>query len=292
MARTNLDMDVLRTFATGIELGSFSKAADRLARSQSAVSTQLRKLEQQVGQPLVRKEGRGLALTDAGESLLSYAKRILDLNDEAIAVLQGAKIAGRVRLGLPQDFAEAWLPAVLGRFMRANPRMRVDVRVDRNAVLTEGLLKDELDLALTWGSGDPSRRPELVRDWPVVWIGPSDWSSARFTETEPLPLLAFEPPCIFRSAAIAALDKARIPWRLAFTSPSLTGLWAAAEAGLGITVRSPIGVSPRLAVLNPRKAGLPALPKIGLFLHETESEPSAAIRRLREIIRVAIDEMG
>jgi DNA-binding transcriptional LysR family regulator len=123
--RTNLDMDVLRTFVTGFELGSFARAADRLGRSQSAVSTQLRKLEEQIGLPLVQKSGRGLALTTAGERLLSYAKRLLELNDEAVDTIRGSDLEGWVRLGLPQDFADTFLPAVLGRFSRAHPRVRV-----------------------------------------------------------------------------------------------------------------------------------------------------------------------
>ena len=139
--RTNLDMDVLRTFVTGFELGSFARAADRLGRSQSAVSTQLRKLEDQVGSPLVQKSGRGLALTTAGESLLSYAKRLLELNDEAVASVRGAEIEGWARLGLPQDFAESWLPAVLKRFSRAHPKVRMEVQVDRSVPLIEKTIK-------------------------------------------------------------------------------------------------------------------------------------------------------
>ena len=114
MARPlNLDMDALRSFVTGFELGNFARAAERLGRSQSAVSTQLRKLEMQAGQPLVQKAGRTLALTAAGEGLFGYAKQLLALNDEAVDRLRGADIEGWARLGLPQDFAESWLPGVL-----------------------------------------------------------------------------------------------------------------------------------------------------------------------------------
>ena len=150
--RTNLDMDVLRTFVTGFELGSFARAAERLGRSQSAVSTQLRKLEEQVGQPLVQKAGRGLALTAAGESMLGYAKRLLELNDEAVDRLRGTELEGWARLGLAQDFAESWLPAVLKRFSRAYPRVRIEVQVGLGAQLIEKTLKDELDVALVWAT--------------------------------------------------------------------------------------------------------------------------------------------
>jgi DNA-binding transcriptional LysR family regulator len=153
--RTNLDMDVLRTFVTGFELGSFARAAERLGRSQSAVSTQLRKLEEQVGQPLVQKSGRGLALTTAGEGLLSYAKRLLELNDEAVDSIRDADVEGWVRLGLPQDFAEGWLPAVLNRFSRAHPKVRVEVQVDRSVPLIEKTVRGKLDIALVWATAAP-----------------------------------------------------------------------------------------------------------------------------------------
>ena len=118
----NLDMDVLRSFAVGIDLGSFAKAASRLGRSPSAISLQLRKLEDQVGQQLVQKHGRGLVLTEAGEMMLGYARRLLDLNDAAVSALGSPALTGSVRIGLPQDFAETWLPETLGRFARPASR--------------------------------------------------------------------------------------------------------------------------------------------------------------------------
>jgi DNA-binding transcriptional LysR family regulator len=288
--RTNLDMDVLRTFVTGFELGSFARAADRLGRSQSAVSTQLRKLEDQVGQALVQKSGRGLALTGAGESLLSYARRILELNDEAMDTLRASEVEGWVRLGLPQDFAETWLPGVLGRFARSHPKVRVEVRTERNALLMEKTMRGELDLSLAWGNGEDSPHAERLVDLPIRWIGRPDWDGIENLGAEPLPLAAFEQPCVFRAAGVAALDQAGIPWRLAFTSPSLAGLWAAAEAGLGITVRTTIGVPKSLAALDTSITGLPPLPAMPLSLHHAEKEPSAGVARLAEILRETIAE--
>jgi DNA-binding transcriptional LysR family regulator len=287
--RTNLDMDVLRTFVTGFELGSFARAADRLGRSQSAVSTQLRKLEEQIGQPLVQKSGRGLALTTAGEGLLSYAKRLLELNDEAVDTIRGAGLEGWVRLGLPQDFADTFLPAVLGRFSRAHPNVRVEVQVDRSVPLVEKTIKGDLDMALVWGDGNGPHAQRLA-DLPISWIGRSDWSGRQSLGPEPLPLIAFEPPCSFRTAGIAALDEAGIPWRLVFTTPSLSGLWAAVEAGLGITLRTTINMPKTLAALDPAATGLPALPAIPLALHRAEAQPHAAVKRLTDIVLNAIDE--
>ncbi len=288
--RTNLDMDVLRTFVTGFELGSFARAADRLGRSQSAVSTQLRKLEDQVGQPLVQKSGRGLALTTAGESLLSYARRILDLNDEALDRVRLGEVEGWVRLGLPQDFAETWLPGVLGRFARAHPKVRVEVRTERNASLIDKTIRGELDLSLVWGDGSETPHGERLAELPIAWIGRPDWGGLASLGAEPLPLVAFEPPCVFRDAGVAALDHAGIAWRLAFISPSLAGLWAAAEAGLGITLRTAIGVPKALATLDPAETGLPPLPALSLSLHSAEQEPTPATARLAQILRETIAE--
>jgi DNA-binding transcriptional LysR family regulator len=287
--RVNLNMDVLRTFVSGLELGSFAKAAQRLGRSQSAVSTQLRRLEEQAGKPLFKKSGRGLALTTAGESLLSYAKRILELNDEAIDGLQDGEVEGWVRLGIPQDFAEGWLTGVLGQFARAHPKVRVEVRAEQNIAVIERLVQGELDLALAWGADDKVRAERLV-DLPMVWIGRPDWAGTKRLGSEPLPLVAFEPPCVFRSAGIAALDAVGISWRLAFTSPSLAGLWAATEAGLGVTLRTAIGLPRSLTVLKPANSGLPALPKVQLTLCRKKRGGPVAVNRLSEILRETIAE--
>ena len=282
--RTNLDMDVLRTFVTGFEIGNFARAAERLGRSQSAVSTQLRKLEEQVGQPLVQKSGRGLSLTTAGESLFGYAKRLLELNDEAVDRLRGADVEGWARLGLPQDFAESWLPSVLNRFSRAHQKVRVEVQVDRNVHLVEKTLKGELDVALVWGDGSDAPHAKHLADLPMRWIGRPDWPGVASLGGEPVPFASFAAPCDFRSAAVAALDHDGLPWRLVFTSPSLSGLWAAAEGGLGVTVRTTIAMPKSLVALDPSTSGLPELPTVPLAVHHAEAEPTAAVSRLTDIL--------
>lgn len=164
MSRVTFDLDVMRSFATGIELGSFAKAADRLGRSTSAVSAQLKKLEEQAGTPLLRKSGRGMALTEAGEALLGYARRLLELNDEAVSAVRGIQLEGRVRLGLQEDFGESVLPEVLGRFKRAHPKLRVEVHITRNTVLLQSLNAGRLDLALAW-EVDSSAPLSPARAW-------------------------------------------------------------------------------------------------------------------------------
>ncbi|TAW17824.1 LysR family transcriptional regulator [Rhizobium ruizarguesonis] len=285
MRRTIFDLEVLRTFSTGMELGNFAKAAERLGRSTSAVSAQLKKLEEQAGTPIFRKVGRGLALTDAGETMLGYARRLLELNDEAAAAVHSVELEGWVRLGLQEDFGETLLPDVLGRFARAHPKVRIEARVVRNAELLERVTSGKLDLALAWSDGTLTAHCEGIGEVPMRWIGPSEgppgWQAA---SGEPMPLASLEAPCLLRSAATKALDEAGISWRLAFVSPSLGGLWAATAAGLGLTIRTPIGLPAKVRPLAPGTIGLPDLPKLGLVLHRAEAEPQPAAARLAELV--------
>ncbi|MEW9622786.1 LysR substrate-binding domain-containing protein [Rhodanobacter geophilus] len=283
--RVNFDIDTLRSFATGIELGSFAQAAERLNRSTSAVSAQLKKLEQQAGAPLLRRAGRGMALTEAGETMLGYARRLLELNDEAAAAIRGAELEGRVRLGLQEDFGESLLPAVLGRFARAHPRLRIEARIARNTELLDGVNKGRLDLALAWEAGAGSPHAERVGRWPMRWIVAADAPASKlYRRGEPLPLAVLEPPCLLRSAAIEALDRAGIAWRIAFSSASLAGTWAAVSAGLGVSVRTPLGLPASVRAPGAKEAGLPALPMLGLSLHRAEAEPAPAVAQLARII--------
>jgi DNA-binding transcriptional LysR family regulator len=281
MGRINLDMDVLRTLLTAQQLGGLNRAAKQVGRSQSAVSQQIRKLEEQFGQALFRKQGRGVVLTVAGEIVLGYARRILDLNDEAVAAVRGVAAEGSVRFGLPGDFAETWLPTALGRFKRAHPAVRIEASVDRNTTLVDRLDKGELDLALIFGRGARSDAEVLAR-LPLSWIGPRRGERVS-SPGEFLPLAVFDSPCFFRETAIAALEKASIPWRIAFTSPSLPGLWAAVEAGLGITLRTTVGLPDSLEVLD-KGSGFPPLPTIDLSLHDGGRRLTPANMQLKEIL--------
>ncbi len=287
--RTNLDIGVLRTFVLGFELGSFTRAADRVGRSQSAISTQLRKLEEQVGRPLVRKSGRGLVLTVSGEHLLSYAKRILALNDEAVERMHGEEVEGRVRLGMPQDFAENWLPDVLAVFARTHPKVRIEVQVDQSRPLIDRTSSGDLDIVLAWGDGTEGPHAKRIARMPVCWIASPRWPGADRRGDEPLPLVVFNPPCSFRAAGTEALDRAGIAWRIAFSSPSLTGLWAATKAGLGVTLRTPFDIPDSLRMLD-ADPFLPPLPAMPLAMHYAEGEPNGAVRRLAAILLATVDD--
>ncbi|MCA3823369.1 MAG: LysR family transcriptional regulator [Burkholderia sp.] len=316
LARPNFDVAALRSLVAGVDLGSFAKAADRVARSSSAVSAQIRKLEEQAGTPLFLKAGRGLALTDAGDAMLRYARRMIELNDEAAAAVRGVNLDGWVRVGLQEDFGEAILPDVLGRFARAHPKVRIEARVARNADLLERLDANQLDLALVWG--DPASAAlvsragidsEVIAQVPMQWIGAlgsggfgvpegsDEGAEGEPDETggraerapgEPLPLVVFDRPCRFFGAATDALDRAGVPWRIAFTTPSLAGLWAAAAAGLGLTVRSHYGLPAPVRVLDAASCGLPALPSLPLILLRRTSSATPTVDRLARIVTQAV----
>ncbi|RFB81589.1 LysR substrate-binding domain-containing protein [Methylovirgula sp. 4M-Z18] len=291
MRFTNLDMDSLRSFMTGVDAGSFARAADRLGRSTSAVSAQLKKLEEQAGVPLMRKSGRGLTLTDGGEALLSYARRILELNDEAVSAVRGVELEGWIRLGLQQDFGETLLPQVLGRFARAHPKVRIEGRIARNNELVDKIASGSLDLALAWDDGSRFATTERIAALPLCWLAAAEGEPVSHAGSgDPLPLVALEAPCVLRAVAVEHLDRQGLSWRLSFVSPSLGGLWAATAAGLGIALRTPVGHPQTIRVLDPVAHGLPQLPSLGLVLHRAEKEPSATAAHLAAIMVQALRE--
>lgn len=304
MGQITYDIDMLRSFSTGIALGSYARAADRLGRSTSAVSAQLKKLESQSGTPLLRKSGRGLELTDAGETLLAYAHRLLALNDEAVAAVRGTDLQGRVRLGLQEDLGEAVLPEALGRFARAHPKVRIEACVATSAVLREKLALGQLDLAMFWDVGldAADARTDSVLRLPLQWIGPADldaldapwWRQLhRGTQgglQEPLPLVVVDAPCPLRDIVTTTLERAGMPWRYVFTSSSLAALWAATSAGLGLCVRTPFGLPAHVRTIERAGTVLPALPQITLALRRASSEPEPPVQRLAELLTESVQQ--
>lgn len=280
MKLRNFDMDLLRSLAALADQGTLAQAASRVGRTQAALSLQMRKLEDQAGEPLFRRESRRLALTEAGEILLSYARRILALNDEAQRALRRSELSGAVRFGASQDFGETWLPPVLAQYRKANPSVGLEVRVDGGTRLLAAVDAGELDVALALGLGD---RPHALclGHLPLVWIGHRDFE---WDGVASLPLAVFTAPCRFRNKGIAALDAAHVPWSIALTSPSLYGVWAAVNAGLGVTVRTPEGLLPALEIVD-RRLALPPLGTVDVSLHVAPGTLSPAVASLVELLR-------
>lgn len=287
MRPTNLDIDVLRTLAAAVDHGGFGKAADIIGRSQSAVSLQMRKLEEQVGRPLFRREGRGVVLTEAGDLVLGYGRRMLKLNDEALAAILGEASQESIRFGLPADLADVFLPKVLASFAQRFPNIHIEARVDRNANLVDQANKGQIDLALAFGNHDAASAHE-VGNLPIHWIA----SRRHLPEMESgVPLVMFDAPCLFRDIGISALDEAGKSWRVALTSPSLTGLWAATEAGLGVSIRTRLGVPGNLQVIEDADL-LPAIDhSVRLALYRAPRALSKSVSELRDIALGAMDTL-
>src|SRR5215469_8466880 len=202
-------MDALRTIVVGTELGSFARAASQLGRSQSAVSMQLKKLEQQAGQPLFRRNGRGLVPTEAGDALLAYARRIIALNDEAAASVGATAMAASVRFGLPQDFVDDILPDVITRFARQRPGVHVEVHAGRNYSIAEDVSSGRLDVAIAFSCSPNDTAGMPIASLPMLWLARGRF--AKPTAEEPIALVLFDHPCLFRQVAFESLESKGLP---------------------------------------------------------------------------------
>lgn len=278
---TTFDMDALRTIVVATDLGSFSRASVQLGRSQSAVSMHLKKLEQQTGNVLFRRSGRGLVPTEAGEAFIAYARRIVALNDEAALSMGAAATTASVRLGVPQDFFDDVLPATLRAFSEEYDTVHVDIRAGENHSIAEGVRAGHLDAAIAfYPEGSPAEGETLGR-LPMHWLATAD--TIANLQRDLLPLVLFNHPCLFRQAALAALDASRMRWRAALTTPSLPAIWSALRSGLGIAVRTD-HARPEDIVCAGNNGVLPQLPSIELrLLRRPDIAPVAD--RLAQILR-------
>jgi DNA-binding transcriptional LysR family regulator len=267
----NLPTTLLRSFVAIVDAGSMLSAADQVFVTQSALSLQIKRLEELVQQSLFSREGRKLALTRNGQVLLDYARRVLNLHDEAIAAISAENFAGPVRIGMVQDFADSLLSGLLARFAELHPEAQIYARIAGTAELQNMLERNQLDIILGFAAGDD---PTAIRVAPMGWFG-----DPALTQQAVVPLAVLEKPCRFREAAIASLEASGRRYRFAVESPNLSTLRAAVEAGLGLTCRTPLflsGAEP-LAI-----GALPALPNVACIIARSP-HADRATRRLAEL---------
>lgn len=278
MAQT-LDIDLLRSFATVAETAALSRAAERVGRSQAALSMQMKRLEDLVAQPLLRRTGRGVSLTVQGERLLIHARRILSAHDDALAELSGRSLTGTLRIGCPDDYAQAFLPALLRGFAPRHPAAAIAVVCAATPRLEERWQRGGLDLALV--SVARSAEGEILRHEDLVWVAPRGAPAAW---PDPLPLALGDPDTLDHRAARAALDKAGRPYRIAYASGSLSGLLAVTRSEQAVAVLTRAAVPPDLRILT-RSSGLPALPRIGLTIRLDEAHATPLTRAFAAHVR-------
>jgi len=252
----DFQIDWLRAFVAVVDAGSLSGAAPLVHRSQSAVSMQIKKLETALGRPVLLRGPRHLEVTPAGAELLSYARRVLDLQAEAHAALFGPKLAGRVRLGVPDDYASAYLTPVLRSFAHRYQGVEIELTCEQSTSLIPRITRGELDLALV--SQDKPQRGRFLFDEPLVWVGSPQFEVWR---RDPLPIAVYESTSMARQATLAALGTRRRGYHLVYHSPSLAGQLAAVESGLAVAVLTRCSVPPHLQILQnlPAEFDLPPL---------------------------------
>ncbi len=273
----NLPTNLLRSFVAIVDAGSMLGATEQVYLTQSALSLQIKRLEEMVQQPLFVREGRRLVLTAQGELLLDYARRVLALHDEALAAVNSGQFEGPVRVGMVQDFAETLLGGVLSRFGELHPDAQLYARVAGTAELVGMIDRGMLDLAIGYAAADEADAISIAR---TVWYGSVDNA-----ERDIVPLAVLDRPCRFREAATSALDAAGRPWRIAFETPNISTLRAAVEAGLGLTCRTRL-LFPDSEPLESNE--LPPLPDVACVVrrHGDLGRPAARLAQLAaEVIR-------
>lgn len=275
-----LDLDLLRSFVAIADHGSLRAAAERVGRSQSAVSMQMQKLEQAVGRALFVRRGRGLAFTADGHLLLDHARRLLQVHAEALAVFDDNPLEGDVRIGAPDDYASTFLPRILARFAETHPLVRVELVCEPSEQLIARIARGSVDLALvTRGTGEPDG--ELLHREPVVWVG-----STRHEVhlRDPLPIACFASSCCFRQAATERLAAIGRRFRIAYTSMSIAGIYAALDAGLAVAPVTRNTLRPGFRVLGEQE-GLPPLPDAEILLLRGGERSTVLVDRLQAHIR-------
>ncbi|MBY0338966.1 MAG: LysR family transcriptional regulator [Acetobacteraceae bacterium] len=280
---SGLDPDLLRSFVLVAETGSATRAAERVGRTQSAVSMQMKRLEEVLGHQLFDRGSRGLVPTMKGAWLLERARNLLALNEEIIAAFRAPPMVGQVRLGSPDDYALQWLPGILARFAATHPGVEVDVVCVSSGELVERLEEGTLDLALiTEGHG---RDGEEVWRGPLRWVGPTaPMSGQPLHQRDPLPLALAHPGCTWRRAAIDAVGRAGRRLRVTYNSSTQSGCFAVALAGLALTVSTPARLPPGLVWLGEAE-GLPPLAEMGILLSFGDAPASEGTAALAEAIR-------
>jgi len=279
-----LDTDQLRSFLAIVDTGSFTRASERVHKTQSAVSMHMKKLEERLGRPLFAKQGRGVRLSEDGEKLVDYARRMLRLEASAVAAISNKGLTGHVRLGIPDDYADNFLPVILTRFTRRHPLVDVSVICDASLSLDEQVHMGQLDIAVVT---DCQRlaNVEILREEPLNWVaGPH--GSAHMER--PLPLALGRISCIWRNAALASLAEASIPSRLVLTSNNYAAIAPMVQAGLAITVLPTSAFRPWQRVLGARE-GLPTLPPCRIGFITAPGEQTPEVKALGETIRASLE---
>ncbi|OCW57585.1 LysR family transcriptional regulator [Hoeflea olei] len=283
-----LDPDVLRSFVAIAETGSFTAAATRIFRTPSAVSMQIKRLEEQLGVSVFVRDARNVALTHDGEVLLGYARRLIALNREAISRFVTSEVAGVVRIGSPSDYGEAVLPSVLKLFAKSHPQVVVDVVIDQSSSLRKRFASGHLDIALvSCMKSDAPDRGEVMMTDDIVWVGAKGGQACLL---DPLPLSMWDEGCVWRESALAALEKVGRSYRVAFMTSHMAGQRAAVLSDLAIAPMGRSFVAPDIQILD-EDCGLASPGKYQLVL-KVAPDPSPQVVALSDHFRAGFEHFS
>lgn len=282
-----LDIDQLRTFIAIAETGSFTKAAEVVNKTQSAVSMQMKRLEERLDRPVFARDGRASKLTEDGQRLLDYARRLVKLNVETVAAFSDAALSGRVRLGVPDDYADRYLPEIMARFSRAYPSVELSVLCEPSVDLLERIDENQIDLAIITNC-DAKRATETFRRERLLWVT----SNRHATHLEErLPLALGRPSCQWRRTAIEQLETVGRDYRVLYSSSSAGAVAAAVLAGLAVSVLPESGLRPGMRVLSMAE-GFPDLPSCRIGLVRNAHASSELADALAEHIISSLDNLS
>ena len=281
----NLPMDLLRAFVSVSQLRSFTKAGELLGRSQPAVTLKIKRLEELVDQKLFLRGGKSLELSDSGVALYNYAKQILTLNDLAISQISKSTVHGKIRLGIPSEFATVLLPKIIGRFAKAYPNVALEVNCELSKYLLTRAGRESHDLILVLTDQDADLDGDLVKTYELVWVSSKKFNRAK---QEAVPLIVASEGCIYRHTAMTGLSNASLSWKIVYTNPDLMGIQYAIQEGLGVTVLSRSIVPENLHILS-ATAGLPSLDRVSINIICNEQRGSDdAIELLKEFLTASL----
>jgi DNA-binding transcriptional LysR family regulator len=279
----NLPTELLRTFVKAVDLGNFTRAGEVVGRTQSAVSLQIRRLEEMLDVPLFQRGTPRGRLTEQGTMLLDYARRMLALNDDAVRSLRRPAIAGAVRLGAPHEYGSLLLPEILGRFALTHPNVMLEVTCDLSRNLLSRMDKGEFDLVIALHEDPKEKGGTLLMSEALVWIGSREHLGH---EASTLPLVVAPSPCLYRQRMLQSLRSQQRDWRITYGSSSYEGILAAVRAGLGVTVLAASTVPEGVLVLGERE-GFAALEQLEVRLHVTNKHVTEAARCLAEHVQAS-----
>lgn len=278
-------MDLLRAFVTVVEFNSFTKAGELLGRTQPAISLQINRLESMLDETLLVRDGKNLALTIAGETFFDYAKQILSLNDLAVSECTKSTVMGKVRLGIPSEFATILLPKIVGRFAKAYPNVTLEVNCELSKTLLSRSGKAAHDLILALQNNPLEESENLVKTDNLVWVSGSEYNAQK---PPPVPLIVAPEGCIYRQRAIRVLNKIKQPWQIVYNIPDLTGIQYAIHEGLGVTVLAKSTVPENLKII-PNSQRYPDLGTVGIsLLNVRKNTKNQAIDLLAEFLRTSL----